>query len=233
MSQLLQYSIKTDSIKKGLKWAMPILLGITPIGMTYGLLAHQTGLGMWPTLGLSLFVFAGTSQFMAVSMLNSGVGALSIIIATFIVNFRHVLMSASLAPLLSLWSKRQRLMLGATLTDESFVMHSLHFSKGDIDPVAAITLNFSMYVIWSTSSVIGFYLGALIKHPESWGLDFVLPAMFIGLLLPSCIRRSAAFAALCGGLVSVALHLLGMGNWAVFFGAIVGATAATLLEERA
>ena len=220
-------------IKKGLKWASPIILGVIPIGMTYGLLAQQAGLSVWTTLGLSILVFAGASQFMAVSMMQAGAGTLVIIAATFVINFRHVLMSASLAPLLSPWSRFQRLLLGATLTDESFVLHSLHFPQGDTDPIAALTMQFAMYVTWCSLSVIGFYLGALIEHPEVWGLDFVLPAMFIGLLLPSCRRRPAVFAAMSGGAVSVALYLLGAGNWAVFLGALTGATAGALLEERA
>ena len=224
--------IKADSIGKGFKWSLPILLGVTPIGITYGLLAQQTGLGVLPTMGLSLFVFAGASQFMAVSMLHTGVEALAIIAAGFIVNFRHVLMSASLASHIEPWSVHQRLMLGAMLTDESFVMHSMHFSEGDMDPTAALTLNFSMYVTWATSSLIGYYLGALIKRPEAWGLDFVLSAMFIGLLLPNCRRRSAAVAALSGGAVSVALHLTGAGNWAAFLGALTGATTGTLIMEE-
>jgi len=221
------------SMKKGLKLGSPILLGIIPIGMTFGLLAQQAGLGVWPTLGLSLFVFAGASQFMAVSMLHAGVGALAIIAATFVINFRHVLMSASLAPFLSSWSKFQRLLLGATLTDEAFVLHSLHFSQGDVNPIAPLTLHFAMYVIWGSTTVIGFNLGALIERPEVWGLDFVLPTMFIALLIPICNRHPAAFAALSGGAVSVALYILGAGNWAVFIGALTGATAGTLLDGRA
>ena len=224
--------IKVDSIGKGFKWSLPILLGVTPIGITYGLLAQQTGFGVLPTMGLSLFVFAGASQFMAVSMLHTGVEALAIIAASFVVNFRHVLMSASLAAHIEPWSIHKRLLLGAMLTDETFIMHSLHFSEGHMDPTAALTLNFSMYVTWAASSFAGYYLGALIKHPEAWGLDFVLPAMFIGLLLPNCRHRSAAIAALSGGAVSVALHLIGPGNWAAFFGALAGATTGTLIMEE-
>jgi 4-azaleucine resistance transporter AzlC len=225
-------SEKRVSIMKGAVWALPVVLGCLPIGMAYGLMAQQARLGGWETLGLSLFVFAGASQFLAVSMLSRGVGAAAIIGTTFIVNFRHVLMSASLAPRLTSWKMRQRVMLGGMLTDESFALHSLHFTEGDFDPTAAVTLNFVIYVAWVTFSGIGFYLGSLIEHPERWGLDFALPAMFVGLLLPLCNNKSAVTAALCGGAASVAFYLLGMGNGAALVGALTGATVGVCMEDK-
>ena len=213
------------SIGKGIKQAFPIILGIIPIGIAYGILAQQTGLGLWPTLGLSLLVFAGASQFMAVSMIQNGVESVAIIGITFIVNFRHVLMSASVAPSLGSWKTWQRLLLGGMLTDESFVMHSLNFSRGDRDPVLAVSLNFAIYVSWAAASTVGYTLGAMIANPEAWGLDFALPAMFVGLLLSACGNKPAIAAAVAGGTVSVGLHLLNAGSWAAFIGALTGATA--------
>ena len=91
------------SVKKGLMWSMPVLLGFSPIGAAYGLLSRQAGIGVWDTLASSLFIFAGSSQFVAVSMLQNGIGAAAIISSIFIVNFRHILMSASLSPYLAPW----------------------------------------------------------------------------------------------------------------------------------
>ncbi|MDR1874959.1 MAG: AzlC family ABC transporter permease [Synergistaceae bacterium] len=226
------FFIELSSVKKGVRWALPVVLGYAPIGMAYGLLARQTGLGVRATLGLSLFVFAGASQFMAISMLSGGAGAAAVIGATFIVNFRHVLMSAAVAPRLTSWRPWQRAALGTMMTDESFALHSIHFARGDLDPAAAITLNLAAWVTWAAAGTAGHRLGALIERPEAWGLDFALPAMFIGLLLPSCGRRSAVAAALCGGAASVALCLLGAGNQAAFFGALAGATAGVCVKDR-
>lgn len=220
-----------SSIGKGVRGASPIVLGYLPIGMAYGLLAQQTGLEIGVTLSLSLFVFAGASQFMAVSMLFRGTEALVIIGTVFIVNFRHLLMSASITPYLASWKRWQRLMLGSMLTDESFAVHSVRFARNDLDPTAAIALNITAYAAWAVSGVVGFYLGSLIAEPEVWGLDFALPAMFVGLLLPVCGQRPAAVAALCGGAVSVLLHTLGVGAWAAFAGALIGATAGLCVKE--
>ena len=219
-----------SSVAKGVRQAFPIVLGYAPIGAAYGLLAQQTGLGIWPTLGLSLFVFAGASQFMAVSMMQSGMETAVIIGSTFIVNFRHVLMSASLTPYLGSWKTWQRILLGGMLTDESFVLHSLNFGRGDPDPVSAVTINATAYVTWAATGMAGHSLGVMIADPETWGLDFALPAMFVGLLLSACGNKAAVAAAVTGGAAAVGLHLLNAGNWAAFIGALAGATAGVLYQ---
>ena len=134
-----------SSVWRGVKQALPVILGLVPTGMAYGILAQQTGLGIWVTLGLSLFVFAGASQFMAVSMMHNAVEGGAIIGATFMVNFRYVLMSASIAPYLNNWKTWQRVLFGGMLTDENFILHSLNFSNGVIDFVSVFALNFSIY----------------------------------------------------------------------------------------
>jgi 4-azaleucine resistance transporter AzlC len=219
------------SIRKGMKGAVPIILGGVPIGMAHGLLTHQAGFPIEVPLFLSLFVFAGSSQFIAVSMLQTGAEPLAVIGTTFIVNFRHLLMSASIAPYLKSWTTLQRLLMGCTLTDETFAVHSSNFAIGDIDTTAALSLNFTLYTAWVLSVVSGFRLGNLITRPEVWGLDFALPAMFLGLLLPLCTRRPAITAALCGGAASLLLHRLGFGRWAAFAGALAGATAGAFVSD--
>jgi len=221
-----------SSINKGARQAFPIVLGCVPIGMAYGILAQQSGLGLWHTLGLSLFVFAGASQFMAVSMMQNNMDIGSIIGATFIINFRHVLMSASIAPYLSKWKFWQRSLFGGMLTDEGFILHTLNFSRGDMDKVSALALNISIYIAWATAGMIGYNVGTMIANPEAWGLDFALPAMFVALLLYACKNKMGVIAAAMGGTVAVGLHLLNVSNWAVFLGAVAGATVGVFFFEK-
>jgi 4-azaleucine resistance transporter AzlC len=201
------------------------MLGYVPVAMAYGLIAQQAGLSACLTAGMSFFVYAGASQFAAVSMLAGGYSPAAIIGTVFTVNFRHVLMSASLSPRVAKWGVRERAAFGAMLTDESFALHSVHFADGDDDYAAAVALNAAAYLSWGIFSLAGHRLGALIQNPERWGLDFALPAMFIGLLVPSCRDGRARIAALSGGAASVAVFLLGAGQWAAFIGALAGATA--------
>jgi predicted branched-subunit amino acid permease len=188
---------------------------------------------VWTTLGLSVFVFAGASQFMAILMIASQASPAAIISSTFVVNFRHVLMAASLSPFVTSWKKWQRAALGCMLTDESFVMHSRHFGDGDTDSAAAITLNAAAYITWAAASVAGFYIGGLTGDPRRLGLDFALPGMFIGLLMPLCRDNASAVSAAAGGLSALALHMAGAGNWAAFLGAVVGASAGLVFGKDA
>ena len=206
------------------------MLGYIPIALAYGLLAQQAGLSMRLTAAMSVFVFAGASQFIAVSMLMNGYAPAAVIGTTFTVNFRHVLMSASLSPRAVEWSAPMRVLFGSMLTDESFAVHSVRFADGDVDYAAAVTMNAAAYLAWCIFGVLGNRLGTLIERPEVWGLDFALPAMFIGLLMLSCRNKSAVAAALTGGVVSVALYLAGFGWWAAFMGAVAGATSGTLVS---
>jgi 4-azaleucine resistance transporter AzlC len=212
------------SAARGLYRALPIMLGYAPIGTAYGLLSRQAGCGVWVTLGLSVFVFAGASQFMAIAMIAGGASPAAIVSATFVINFRHVLMAASLSPFVSSWKKWQRAALGCMLTDESFVMHSRHFGDGGADSAAAIALNAAAYITWAAASGAGFYIGGLMGDPRKFGLDFALPGMFIGLLMPLCRDNSSAISAVAGGFSALVLHMAGAGNWATFLGAVAGAS---------
>ncbi|MDR1133828.1 MAG: AzlC family ABC transporter permease [Synergistaceae bacterium] len=215
----------TVSAARGLYRALPIMLGYVPIGAAYGLLSQQAGCGVWTTLGMSVFVFAGAAQFMAISMIVNNASPAAIISSTFVVNFRHVLMAASLSPFVLPWKKWQRAALGCMLTDESFVMHSRHFGDGDTDSAAAIALNAAAYVTWAAASVAGFYIGSLTGDPGKYGLDFALPGMFIGLLIPLCRDNASAVSAAVGGFSALVLHTAGAGNWSTFLGAVAGASA--------
>jgi predicted branched-subunit amino acid permease len=182
---------------------------------------------------MSIFVFAGASQFMAISMIANHASPAAIISSTFVVNFRHVLMAASLSPFVSSWKKWQRAALGCMLTDESFVLHSRHFGDGGTDAAAAIALNAAAYIAWAAASVAGFYIGGLAGDPRRFGLDFALPGMFIGLLMPLCRDNSSAISAAAGGLSALALHMAGAGNWAAFLGGAAGASAGLIFGKDA
>ncbi|MDR1621891.1 MAG: AzlC family ABC transporter permease [Synergistaceae bacterium] len=215
------------TLKKGVRNGLPIVLGYVPIGLAYGLLGQQAHFSVWMILSLSLFVFAGSSQFIAVSMLHGGADCFAVVGTTFIVNFRHLLMAAALAPRLESWSTLRRLLMASMLTDESFAVHSMCFDRDDVDSTAAIITNAVAYLAWAASGVAGFHLGSSIVSPRTWGLDFALPAMFTGLLVPLCNSSPALTAAVCGGATAVLLHCLGFGRWAAFIGALAGATAGT------
>ena len=96
------------AVFKGVRRALPIVLGYVPIGFAYGVLAGKSGISAANTVLMSLIVFAGSAQFIAVGLFASGSGPAVVILTTFVVNLRHLLMAASLAPYLSKWSRRRQ-----------------------------------------------------------------------------------------------------------------------------
>jgi 4-azaleucine resistance transporter AzlC len=195
----------------GIKLTLPLLVGVVPFGMIFGALALTSGLSAGATLGMSAFVFAGSAQFIAATLVGSGAGVWIIILTTFVVNLRHLLYSVTLTPYLKHLPTGWQAMLAFWLTDESFVVVSQRYAEPD-------TLQYkhwfflgsalSMYLSWFASTVIGILAGQTIPDPLSWGLDFALPVTFIGILIPLLKDRAMIIAAFAAGVVAVLAHHL-------------------------
>ncbi len=227
-----RYGIRYEFLKNKLnavfisavKQALPIVLGYLPVGFAYGVLARKAGLSIDNTVIMSLIVFAGSAQFIAVGLLASGASALSVIITTFIVNLRHLLMSAALSPYLKKWSKLQLAAFTFQLTDESFAVHSTRFSNGDTDKSETYLINCIAQLAWVGGTVLGIFSSTLITDVKPMGLDYALPAMFIALLIFQIKDKSHVIVGLVTGLLSTALALGGAGQWNVIIATLIGAT---------
>lgn len=206
------------------KQALPIVLGYLPVGFAYGVLARKAGISIDNTVLMSLIVFAGSAQFIAVGLIASGASALSVIITTFIVNLRHLLMSAALSPYLKKWSKLQISLFGFQLTDETFAVHSTRFADGDIHKGETYLINCISQAAWVTGTVLGIFCSTLITDVKPMGLDYALPAMFIALLIFQIKDKSHIVVATITGLLSTALALGGTGQWNVIIATLIGAT---------
>ena len=114
--------MKRRDFLKGIKGATPIVLGFLPIGLAFGVLAVQAGLSIAEVFLMSLLVYAGSSQFIAVGLIGAGASIGAIIITTFLVNSRHILMSASLAPYMKKISNKLLTIIGFGVTDETFAV---------------------------------------------------------------------------------------------------------------
>lgn len=110
-----------------MKAATPVVMGYIPIAIAFGILASQVGLGIAEAAAMSVFVFAGSAQFIAVGMIGAGNSIGAIVVTTFLVNLRHLLMSAALSPHLRGLSHKELAWFGFQLTDETFALHSTRF----------------------------------------------------------------------------------------------------------
>ena len=163
------------------------MFGVVPFGTIFGALAVASGLPVWMTAGMSAIVFAGSAQFVAIGLIAGGTGVIVIVLTTFLVNVRHNLYAASLAPHLGTLPKRWLVPLAYILTDEAFVVVIRQFDHRKVSENKKwfyLGSALTMYIVWQTSTWIGIWAGASISDPARWGLDFALPATFIVMLLP-------------------------------------------------
>lgn len=217
-------------IMRGVQRGIPIVLGYLPLGFAYGVLAVQNGIPPVPAVCMSLFVFAGSAQFIAAGLWGMGASVLSIIFTTFVVNLRHLLMAASLAPWLRSFTRTQQALFGFELTDETFALHSTAMRSGELASLPLLYgANITAHAGWVFGAVAGVLAGDFLPDPKLFGLDYALPAMFLALLLPQCLRRLHLCAALLAGLLSVSLALAGAGRWNVIVATLATATFGAVL----
>jgi 4-azaleucine resistance transporter AzlC len=215
----------------GVSQAGPIVLGYIPIGLTFGVLAQKAGISTLNTLLMSLLVYAGSSQLIAVGLFASGVPALSVILTTFVVNMRHILLSAALSPFLKEWRKREIAAFAYELTDESFAIHSVRFASGTPSKAEVLATNATAQVAWIFGTWLGIVVGQSITDVKPLALDYVLPAMFIALLVLQIKERVQIAVALLAGVVSVGLLLAGLDQWNVIVATVIVATVGVVLEQ--
>ncbi len=188
----------------GVRAEAPILLGVAPFGMIYGALAVAAGLPRDAAQAMSAIVFAGSAQFIATQLIATGTPPLVILLTTLVVNLRHMLYSASVAPYLQRLSLRHKALLAYLLTDEAYVVAITRFQDGDAGAGKhwyLLGAGLALWCTWQVSTAAGIFLGSQV--PPTWSLDFTLPLTFIALLIPTVADRPALAAALAAGAVAV------------------------------
>jgi 4-azaleucine resistance transporter AzlC len=215
----------------GAKRALPIVLGYVPIGFAYGVLAGKSGLSETNTLLMSLIVFAGSAQFIAVGLFASGTGPAAVILTTFVVNLRHMLMAASLAPYLSGWKKKYLAFFSYELTDETFALHSSQLSGLNSCRLEALSLNVTAQVSWVLGTLLGVVASGCIGNVKPLGLDYALAAMFIGLLVGQCESLVKVLTAVFAGVIATLFFLAGFQQFHIIIATVVAATLGLGVEQ--
>jgi len=220
----------------GARDTIPMMVGAAPFGVIFGTLVTAGPLTGWHGALMSVAVFAGSAQFIALGLIAGGASFAVVLATTLIVNLRHLLYSATLAPYVAHLPLRWRATLGALLTDEVFAVaytHYRHFPPGTIGPHYFFGSGVAMYLNWQLWTIAGLWFGAAFPGLQSLGLDFAMAATFIAIVVPQLTTlRYFAAAATAGTLAwfwqawPYKLGLLG----AVAAGVAVG-VALTLYER--
>jgi 4-azaleucine resistance transporter AzlC len=216
---------------KGAAVAWPICLGYFPAGIAFGVVAQKAGLNPLEIGLMSLIVFAGSSQFIAVSMLSAGAGPAAILLTTFTVNLRHLLMSSALSPYLRHRSRGWISLFAYGVTDESFAVNISRFRSSDWSRQSALTVNHISNVAWVASTVLGGYAGVFIPA-RSFGIDYALTGMLICLLAWQLKDRHYVFVAALSGLAALCLSLVMPGNTYVIPASVTAATVGLVIRRK-
>lgn len=215
----------------GASKAVPIMLGYIVLAMAFGILAREAGLSLLETVAMSIIVFAGASQFIAAGMFAAAMNPTTIILTTFLVNLRHLLMGAALAPHLRGLKSYNYPLLGFGITDETFALNSTEFRKQPRHHWFMYGTNMASYAAWITGTVIGALFGSIVPGIEQLPLGFALPAMFICLLVIQLSDRLLLYAAVLAGGLSLLLGQLLEGNLNIILATVLTATIATGWEK--
>ncbi|ACL68945.1 AzlC family ABC transporter permease [Halothermothrix orenii] len=227
-----------DDFLSGMKKALPVAFGYIPIAITYGILAENTGIPAYITVLMSVVVFAGASQFVALNLIALGLGSWEIISTTFVVNFRHFLMSASLSQkIIRKISGKLIPIISFGVTDESFSILSMVSTK-KLNSYFILGVNTLGYLAWVGGSFAGVYLGRGLPEALQNSMGIALYAMFIGLLIPNIKKSRAALGISLMALVTNSFlywspfRVLSTGWKIIITTVVVSATGAFLFPEE-
>jgi predicted branched-subunit amino acid permease len=209
-------SSRVSEFLSGVRSELPILIGVAPFGMIYGVLALDAGIPPGMAQAMSAVVFAGSSQMILTQLVHQSTPAMVMILTVFVVNLRHALYSASLAPYVQHLPARWKILLSYLLTDEAYAVTVIHYEE--LDSLAQsgeissrklmrpahwfyLGAGLALWSTWQLSTAAGIFLGAVV--PESWSLDFTLALTFIALVIPNLKDRPGVAAALVAGVTSI------------------------------
>jgi len=177
MSQKQQYLM-------GVRSSIPVILGFVPVGIAYAIMAQQAGFATLETIFMSIAVFAGASQMMAVGMYAQGASLITIILATFILNLRHLIMSTCVVNRMKNEKMGRKLLAAFGVTDESFVIFTTEKEENSsaLHFLGLVTVT---YLSWIAGSAIGAVASRLFPPIVSASFGIALYAMFIAILVPN------------------------------------------------
>ena len=225
--------IKTSDYLQGIKAGVPIILGIIPVGVAFAIMARQSGFSILETIMMSATVFAGASQMVSVNMYSQGADLLAIILATFVINLRHLIMSTCIMHKMKSDNVLMKALVSFGITDESFAiftnLESEEATIGFFMGLISVT-----YSTWVLSTVLGAISVKLLPAIIANSLGISLYAMFIALLIPNVKSYfKLLYLMIFTGLLNLILVNIIGGSWAMILSTLIAASVgACLIEVR-
>jgi 4-azaleucine resistance transporter AzlC len=222
-------------LAEGARLSTPLLPGAIVFAAAFGTVAAQKGLSLADAVLMSALMYAGASQLVAMEVwsepLRLGTIA-SLAAVTAIVNARFVLMSASLRPWLGPLPAWQVYPALLTTTDANWLIGSRYRAEGGADASVFVGVALSLWTFWVIATIPGYLLGAIVSDPKRIGLDMVMPAFFVAMLIPLWRGPRRAVGWGVAGVVALIAAELVPGWWFIVIGAVVGSVVGGLLDDR-
>ena len=218
----------TSDLSAALRDSLPLLVALVPFGAVYGAFAVSSGLSVTQTLGFSLIVYAGASQFLALQLIGVGSPLWAVLVAVFAINARHILYSASVGRHLQRFSGPAKAAAFFLLVDPSFAAAEARAARGSLGKTYYFTFALALYLGWALASLVGAVFGGLIDDPRRYGLDFAIPVYFLAQTMAFRARDGFWIVAGASALVAIlAAATLGP-PWHVTLGGLAGVAVAAL-----
>jgi 4-azaleucine resistance transporter AzlC len=217
---------------EGARDTVPLIFGMIPFGLAYGILGKSIGLSSAETVAMSIFVFAGAAQLICLPMFVEGASLMMIGFTTLLINLRHLLMGASLVPYMKELSMPFKALLSFGMTDETYAVTIQRAQTGCYSGAYQLGSNTTCYVLWVMSTIGGVILGSHINDPLSWGLDFAMPATFLALLIPRLHDKASIMVCLVAIVASIGAVILIPGKWYIIIACLVAILAGGLMEGK-
>jgi 4-azaleucine resistance transporter AzlC len=225
-------TIDRGEVRRGFVAMLPLWLGVVPFAFAFAILARTSGLSVIETEALSVLVFAGSAQLAFVNLVKDGSGQAVILLTVLLLNLRHVLYGLSLNGHLPVRTRPPRPVLAGLMTDESYGLTIRAFLSGKGSDGYFFGASLSLFVSYTTATLVGALLGSRLPDPDRLGLETVFPLSFLALLLLMVRSRFDLVVAAIAGGMALLLSQMFSGGVVVLTTTIGGAALGTLLDRR-
>jgi predicted branched-subunit amino acid permease len=219
----------------GARAAAPLFPGTAVFAAAFGTIAAQKGLTLVEATLMSMLVFAGASQLVAMEIwtqpLTNGV-IVTLAAVTAVVNMRLLLMSASMRPWLGQLPAHRIYPVLTLTTDTSWLIGIRHRAAGGSDASVLLGSGLFLWVSWSATTFVGYQIGGLIAQPQRYGLDLILPIFFTAVFVPLWRGMRRAIPWGVAGVVALAVQYLVPGWWFMIAGALAGTIAGGFIDDE-
>lgn len=227
-------SFTLQGLRRGFTATLPLGLGVFVYGLVFGVLSRQAGLTDLQALAMSAFVYAGASQLLAMELWGPTMDVAAVVLTTLVVNLRHVLMGAALAPWFQGFGPAKAYGSVFLMADENWAMAMGAYARGERDGAILAGGGLCVWVSWFAATAVGRVLTGGLAEPEAFGLDFAFTAVFLALLTGFWRGRADLPPWLAAAVVSLLAWAVLPGKWYILAGGLAGSLLACMTyKERA